>query len=329
MVDALISIRRGCVYWVSIGILLFAAPCLSFAARLKDIRIGEYEKFTRIVFESDIEPSDEQILSSPPGQLMVVFKDTQPAFRRKIPIDRGPFIKDLQIRIQNSQLTIVLDFNRQYERWKTFQLGSPPRFALDVFWQEAASIPEPVRDLQPRPETSSIGDHQVNSEPGFAAEPFDIPIPDVDSETSPPPPSNENRNADVLDRDDTPLPFQNENIISVESGNASAPLENETTHNITDRTPIIGQPATPSDTENSIAKSRPSGYGRFQYYLIVALVVITIGILFLLILMLISNRRSRRKPTPPKIDESLKHQDERIASINARVREQLKRYDEV
>jgi len=325
----LISIPRGCVYLFSIGIVLLASIYPSEAARLKDIRIGEYEKFTRIVFESDIEPSDEQILSSPPGQLMVVFKGTQPAFIRKIPIARGHFIKDLQIRIQNSQLAIVLDFNRKYERWKTFELGNPPRFALDVFWQETASIPEPARDLQPRPEISSIGDDQVNSEPGFAAEPFDIPIPDVDSETSPPPPSNESWNADVLYRDDTQPALPNENIISTQSRNASPPLENEIAHNITDRTPIIGQLETPSDAENSIEKSRASESGRFQYYLIVALVVITIGILFLLILMLISNRRTRRKPTPPKIDESLKHQDERIASINARVREQLKRYDEV
>jgi hypothetical protein len=45
--------------------------------------------------------------------------------------------------------------------------------------------------------------------------------------------------------------------------------------------------------------------------------------------MLVSNQRSKKKATPPDIDASLKHQDERIASINARVREQLKRYDEV
>ena len=320
MVDALISIRRGCVYWVSICILLFAAPCLSFAARLKDIRIGEYEKFTRIVFESDIDPVDAQILASPPGQLTVVFKDTRPAFIRKIPIDRGHFIKDLQIRVQKDQLAIVLDLGRQYERWKTFELGNPPRLALDVFWQAAASNLEPARDSQARPEPPSIGDGQANQAPGFAEPPFDGAIPGIDNETAPPPASNESWNSGAL---------ENETIISAQERNASAPLKNEITHKITDSTPAIAQSATPTDAEKGFGTSRPSGVGRFQYVLILALVVITIGILFLLILMLVSNQRSRRKATPPDIDASLKHQNERIASINARVREQLKRYDEV
>ncbi|WP_152971980.1 hypothetical protein [Desulfatitalea tepidiphila] len=316
----MISIRRGCVYWVSIGILLFAAPCLSFAARLKDIRIGEYEKFTRIVFESDIEPVDAQIRALPSGQLTLVFKETQPAFIRKIPIDRGHFIQDLQVLVQKGQLAIVLDFNRPYERWKTFELDSPPRFALDIFWQAGASIPEPARDLQPHPEPQSIGDGQANPAPGFTEPPFDSTIPGIDSETAPPPASTENLHSDVLD---------NETIITAQDRNASAPPENEITHESTDRAPANGQSATPSDAEKGIDKSRPSGVGRFQYFLILALVVITVGILFILIWMLVSNQISRRKATPPKIDESLKHQDERIASINARVREQLKRYDEV
>ena len=320
MVDALISIRRGCVYWVSIGILLFAAPCLSFAARLKDIRIGEYEKFTRIVFESDIAPVDPQIRALPSGQLTLVFKETQPAFIRKIPIDRGHFIQDLQILVQKDQLAIVLDLNRPYERWKTFELGNPSRFALDVFWQAGASIPEPAQNLQTRAEAPSIGDEQANPAPGFTEAPLDTPIPGIESETAPPPASDEIWNSDRLD---------NETIITAQDRNASAPPVNEITHESTDRAPAIGQSATPSDAEKGIETSRPSGVGRFQYFLILALVVITVGILFILIWMLVSNQISRRKAAPPKIDESLKHQDERIASINARVREQLKRYDEV
>ncbi len=304
----------------SIGIVLLASIYPSEAAQLKDIRIGEYEKFTRIVFESDIDPVDEQILASPPGQLTLVFKETRPAFIRKIPIDRGHFIKDIQILVQKDQLAIVLDFDRPYERWKTFALGSPPRFALDVFWQAGASIPEPALDLQWHPEPPSIGEEQANPAPGFAEPPFDSPIPGIGSETAPIPAANENLHSDVLD---------NENTITAQDRNASAPLENEITDRSTDLDPAIGQPAPPSDSEKSIDKSRPSGVGRFQYVLILALVVITIGILLLLILMLVSNQRSRRKATPPNIDESLKHQDERIASINARVREQLKRYDEV
>ena len=65
-----------------------------------------------------------------------------------------------------------------------------------------------------------------------------------------------------------------------------------------------------------------------QYYLVVALVVITIIILVLLLLMLISRKHWVENNKPIKVDEFLQRQDERIASLDARIQEQLKRYDD-
>ena len=72
----------------------------------------------------------------------------------------------------------------------------------------------------------------------------------------------------------------------------------------------------------------PSGSFRLQYYLVVALIVITIIILLLLVLMLFSKYRWTDDKTTLNVDEFLESQDKRIASLNARIEEQLKRYDD-
>ena len=65
-----------------------------------------------------------------------------------------------------------------------------------------------------------------------------------------------------------------------------------------------------------------------QFYLVIILVAITIGILALLLIMLLSKRRWTDEKKEMNVNEFLKNQDKRIASLNARINEQLKRYEE-
>ena len=71
--------------------------------------------------------------------------------------------------------------------------------------------------------------------------------------------------------------------------------------------------------------ARPS---RLQFYLVVALVLITIIILALLLLMLLSKHRWVEDKSRLSAKEFLQNQEKRIASLDARIQEQLKRYEE-
>ena len=67
---------------------------------------------------------------------------------------------------------------------------------------------------------------------------------------------------------------------------------------------------------------------RLQFYLVVVLVLITIAILVLLLLMLLSRHRWANDEPHLGPKEFLKDQDKHIASLDARIKEQLKRYEE-
>ena len=66
-----------------------------------------------------------------------------------------------------------------------------------------------------------------------------------------------------------------------------------------------------------------------QYYLLVALVILTIAILSLLVIMLISRHKWTNGKKVLKIEDLLHRQDQHIASINSQIEEHLKRYDEI
>ena len=73
------------------------------------------------------------------------------------------------------------------------------------------------------------------------------------------------------------------------------------------------------------ASSRPV---RMQYYLVIGLVLLTLVILILLLVMLVSKSRWANSSSPIKPGEFLERQDERIAALDAKIHEQLKRYEQ-
>ena len=319
MVDALIHRRWLYAHLLSTSIVLFAWLTPSSAALLKDIRIGEYDNFTRVVFESTTDLTTEGITASAPGQLTIVFADTQPALVRKIPLDRSHLIQHLKIISQKGRLSITLHFSRRYVRFDTFGLKTPPRVVLDVFWQTPTGQSE-SQSPQPKPTDIADTSEQSSSEPLSTAESTTsrLPTPQDQAPLS-------------LSADETKIPLRDETIASAhnESG-ASDPQSAKIQQSEVQKPTAQQQMSSSSAVSPDSVDGKHSSYSAWlQYYLIIALVIITIGILLLLVFMLVSRHRWGSEKGLLKKDEYLHHQDKRIASINARVQEQLKRYDEV
>jgi hypothetical protein len=320
MADSALDARY--LKWTLIGAILATIGLVSpvQATNLKDIRIGEYTDYTRVVFEFDkpIDQEDRIVLTN--SRMTLMFQEAEPHLVRKIPFHRSKRINNLQIWVEDNKLSIVFLFEFAISRYETFRMRDPFRIALDIYPQigtvtdNKASIIEtkqepiansgtetlitmsasgketPLKNQQASPIASA------SIKPEIAGSTLASGDPDFGTAIALPPQSNGSQRSDddfVLSQTQPP----NQNNI-----------------------PLVF-----SDQSKAESKSPTSS---LQYYLIIALVILTIVILGLLMMMLMARNRWTDDNKPAQIKNLLKQQDDRIASLNERIEEQLKRYDE-
>ena len=244
--------------WVPLfctGFVLILLVHTGHAALLKDIRIGEHEDFTRIVFELDAPAASERTESRPPNQLAVILEDTSTDLIRKIPVERSPHVGNIQIWEKEDQLTALLTFDFDRFDHESFSLADPPRLVLDI---------HPTAHT---PDTGSASAHPPPTQDGgqYSALPSASPSGSQDPASQP----------DAKNVSEKPAP-QTPGSHNDLSRKPPEPVER------------ADSPAMPPKSDN---RSSNTGPGRLQFYLVVALVAITIVILALLLLMLLARRR--------------------------------------
>jgi hypothetical protein len=254
---------------LSAGFVLTILVCASHAALLKDIRVGEYSGFTRIVFELDAPAVPEKIEPQPAKRLAVVFANTSADLIRKIPVKRSPHVKDIQIWEKDNRLRALLTFDFDNFRHKSFSLIDPPRLVLDI--HPTANAPD--ADAASPPATMPDGENSFSQRASTRG-------------SEPAPLQREVTLGEPVSRNQEPPPKEaNKPPQSVNKDQSSAMPPRSTTR--------------PSD-------ARP---GRLQYYLVIVLVSITIVILVLLLLMLMVRHRwieDRSRAVAKKAPESSK-----------------------
>jgi hypothetical protein len=295
---------------ITAGIMLAVLLGSVQAAVLKDIRIGEYKGFTRIVFELDQPAVPAQIQQTALNRLAVVFAHATADLIRKIPIERSRHVKDLQIWQRKESLSAVLFFDFGPIRHEVFTLINPPRLVVDIHPDSSAPAPA-LSNNPPVPD-------DVQNRPAGPELDAKKPEPPTIQPVSPPPPEKEQA-ADIKSMPpDTPG-----KLAAAEQPAMTGPDHPEV--KLRDNTAGTTAGAVPPSPP---AAPRPPPH-RLQFYLVLALVLITIAILVLLLLMLFSRHRWADDKTPLSNKELLQNQEKHIASLNARIQEQLKRYEEV
>ncbi len=282
------------------GVYLALGSPTADAAQLLDVRIGEYDGFTRIVFEVDTVPESPQIEILPMRKLKVGFQLTDVNLVRKIPVERSRHIKAIQFWQSNDQLSAVLLVDYPHFRFKTFPLSNPPRIAVDIYPMAAPATIVAPPDTSERP---------VQSEPESPVEKA-ADQPATVHETAEPmesPPLQTDKTEAVKDQP------------SVAATDESPKLPK---HRVRAADPKRESTVLPSHT------NRQSTF-RLQFFLVIGLVVITIGILFLLLMMLFARHRFSEFKTKLSTGDVLRQQDQKIEALNSRIEEQLKRYDKV
>jgi hypothetical protein len=267
--------------WISLpllsaGIVLVVLVLTSHAALLKDIRVGEYEDYTRIVFELDNPAEPEKIEIRPSGRLAVVFEDTSAQLIRKIPVDRSPHVDAIQIWNKGNRLIILLSMDFIGFSHKSFSLIDPPRLVLDIHPTEDT----PAASAEPSPAVPPAGE---STPPRTVSTGAFAPSPQADESAAERPTP---QTSEPAPGRDTPKP-----PVSTQADLSSA--------------------APPVPTSRPISGKRP---GRLQFYLMIVLVVITIVILVLLFLMLLTRHRWIGHKLPSTVREGPESPDDEIST---------------
>jgi hypothetical protein len=303
------------------GFVLIAWICPTCAAQLKDIRVGEYETHTRIVFEFSGPDSQEKISPLESGLLTVIFPDTDLSLIRKIPIDQSNRLKEIKIWQRHNELSLVLSFAFEHFRYELSKLSKPKRIVLDVFQLTA-----------PEPSEHTVSAKAANNLPETAAEKQPVadrsePLPASDIEPTSAEEMSARSASDQLDsaQEQTQEPVGQD---AAPSNARDTPLkQNSATASslATAPAPAVELPKQIQGSE--LPPDRPVGKKKLQHYLAVALVILTLIILLLLLIMLVSKSHWANANTRIQPSEFIERQDERIAAIDAKIREQFKRFD--
>jgi hypothetical protein len=152
MVELLNPRNQTTLSILCIGFVLIASICPTYAATLKDIRVGDYETHTRIVFEHGDTIPHETLTPRASGQLSVLFPDTELDLVRKIPTAPTKHLKEIRIWQHRNELSLLLTFAYEHFRYELAKLDQPKRLVLDVYRMtpsdKRASISETL-DAQP------------------------------------------------------------------------------------------------------------------------------------------------------------------------------------
>jgi hypothetical protein len=286
------------------------APC--DAANLKDLRIGEYDYFTRIVFEFDAPVENPILTGGLSDQLDITFKQSQTDLARKIPTGLSNRIKDIQIWMRGKDLIAFIALEFDHFQFKWFQLSSPARVVVDVYASKtppdsnAQTGVEKTEDTQRIPhalEITRIG--EIGAPSTLDHLPHLTSISEISSTASFP-------------------TSQRETMTSTEvftSGDEIKPVSaGKTPERIPKQIGIV-------NADRALMEQKAGAFELVQFYLVLVLIAITILILIMLLLMIFFRYRWVDKNTHLlKTNEVIRRQDERIAALNKQIQEQLKRY---
>jgi hypothetical protein len=299
--------RHNSESWITLTLILAAAlllaPCLATAEQLRDVRIGEYDGYTRVVFEVDISSAQPRIEIGARGQLWVDFGHTAVHLVRKIPVKHSRHIDNILFWQHDGHLSTVLKLDYPRYRFKTFSLDNPPRVAVDIY-----------------PETVPAGD---NPAPTAAATSPEKPAPEVPFEKNIP---------QQTSQQDTPQGTMDQ----TQPSERPAPKLTESAQDQPADIPLVeAKPqapmARPSDSDQQTMpvqkRSTPQTVFRLQFFLVIGLVVITIGILCLLLMMLFARHRFSKVKSKLRASDFLQEQDKKIEAIDKRIKEQIERYE--
>ena len=293
------------------------------ATNLREIRTGKKSGFTRLVFQFETLPLFQVQDKAIPDELSLLFMETTSGLLRTKKTYAAP-VKTITIQQDGPHLKAVVALSTPGYRLKTFTLNEPHRVVFDLYPAVAEGSQVLLNKLVVK----------ASAEAGLKEKtpvlPAVEPEPAVTEISQPPAMDSKPAAAEIsqpLARDSKPAPLEPkpdarapEPVPPVEKASGNSPQA----------TPAPAPPPDPSMVKKTPSENNAMiiAVGTFQRNLITVLAGISIVILALIGLLLLQKRNHTEKSRSVESGEELKTTADIMASIDARIKEKFKQYEE-
>ena len=332
----LYNIERLIFFYITLILFLFVIIIRpSAGADLRDIRIGEYKSFTRIVFEFNKEFSLKLPVNTDENKVIISFSQTRKALKRNILFNKSGPVMGIEFFQKQSHLTAVIILEWPYFRIKSFPLSNPARYVIDIYKIKSQDIISSLL-VSPLKAKAILPISQLNIVPNK-----DKPLADKDKHPG----------KKIAKRSDISLPV--ELIYSPfkkVSDSEQMPINFKTAFTVENLSPKqdlsqtkVKEPVGNIDSLQHDSEKEKTGlqdnlksviqknayYGNIQYYLIIILIIITIIIIVLLCIIIIHKGTSPKNRRTAEPVDPLNSAIQKIAMLDEKIKKQLNKYDEV
>ncbi len=332
----LYNIERLIFFYITLILFLFVIIIRSAAgADLRDIRIGEYKSFTRIVFEFNKEFSVKLPVNTDENKVIINFSQTGKALKRNISFDKSGPVMGIEFFQKQSNLTAVIILEWPDFRIKFFPLSKPARYVIDIYKIKSQDIISSLL-ISPLKAKAILPVSQLNIVPNK-----DKPLADKDKhlEKKVAKRSDISLPVELVDSpfeklpDSDQMPISLKTIFTVENLSPKPDLSqtkvNEPAENI-DSLQHDGEKEKTGLQDNLKSVIQKNAYyGDIQYYLIIILIIITIIIIVLLCIIIIHKGTSPKNRRTAEPVDPLNSAIQKIAMLDEKIKKQLNKYDEV
>ena len=283
------------IKYIWMGICVIVVICWAGIASavgilLKDVRLGEHEDFTRIVFEFDGASAYHIPEIGGDGVAVVVFTDSSIGTVRPLKGLREQYrlIDSIKFLKNEKHLTATIVARSQNFVIRSFSLVNPDRVVVDLYWSNGTS-----------------------------------PVPVIVAAGEP-----EDRHESAAIREEAALPKTREIEQATTNGNIQPETASRVSRSETAvKTMVQGEISGGGTISNEIGpRMAYTGYDRIQTALMILLVVLNLFSIAILAILTVSVLRWRRwnafsegEPVSPLLEDN-------IISIDTKIQEELKKY---
>lgn len=287
------------------------------AATLQEIRIGKKGDFTRLVFQFEAPPRFQIKDNAAPNELFLTFMETSSGLLQSKQNKFSAPVENIAVHQDGPNLVAVVALSIPSYRLKTFTLTEPPRVVFDLYPVAAAESLVLLNKLVIK-ESSEAEPTKISPAPSTKeSEPATIEGTQPQTTESKPAATEPDRKVEE------PKPAPSVEAAPEKSPQTAAP-------------PAIPAPekTLTQSSESSLAKASPKegamavALEKFQQNLILVLAGITIVILALVGFLLFQKRNNAEKNHSIESGQELKTTADIMASIDARIKEKFKQYEE-
>ncbi len=318
-----VSVILGALlFGIFLGVVSLPIPAIAETAVLKEIRMGDHGKYTRVVFEFSAPVQYQLSENTAAGSVSIRFLETTSSLPGT-PVSNTPDCIDTMSTIKDGSNTIAnILFDPKGVKLNPFMIKAPDRVVLDIFCEEepvvTAALPETrgISEEEPvataaLPETRDI----TEEEPVVTAT-----LPETRDITEEEPVATaalpETRDITAEEPVVTAALPETRDI---------APAPNTAAEPLPDK-PLVTPPLV-KDTPTLIFKEPSSKKDYSQKYLLLLLAAIT-GIIVLVIALIIFQRRNLLENHVAGNLDATHDTDDMMHAIDTKIKEKLMKYDE-